>query len=239
MKIKSLLFRFINLLLGRLNLSLVKKKSLLDFYLYNYSSYEEYKNTQIFHNKRKINAVWADEKTLSIIANILHEKFSENKKIIGICHGSRNGFEQNYLMKISNKIDAFGTDISPTANDYKNSIQWDFHNINEKWINSKDFVYTNSLDQSWQPKVAIQTWLSQLKKDGILIIEHTDAHGSDGTSKMDPFGARPTSLPYVFTMWFGTQISIEHKSDYKSNNNRKVWLFILKKNQENVKILSN
>ena len=32
--------------------------------LYKYKNYEEYKETQIFYNKQKINHVWADEFTL-------------------------------------------------------------------------------------------------------------------------------------------------------------------------------
>ena len=66
-----------------------------DFYLYEYNSYEEYRDTQIFINKRKIDTIFADEKTLKTISEELNTRF-HNEKILGIWHGSRNGFEQNF-----------------------------------------------------------------------------------------------------------------------------------------------
>ena len=64
-----------------------------------------------------------------------------------------NGFEQNYLREFSNKINAIGTDISDTAKNYENSVQWDFHDINEDWEDANHFIYTNSLDQSGNQKL--------------------------------------------------------------------------------------
>ena len=212
------------------------EKNLADYYLREYSSYEEYKKVQIFHNKRKINKVFADKTTLKRVANIILNEFKDEHHIKGICHGSRNGFEQNFLIDLSEKIECIGTDISETAKNYENSVNWDFHDMNENWTGSQNFIYTNSLDQSWQPKVALQTWLSQLKSNGILIIEHTNSHAPTNASKSDPFGVRPTSMPYVLTMWFGSQISIEH-SVKKKDNGRKLdaWLFVVRKNIDKVK----
>ena len=45
-------------------LIITREKNLIDYYLYDYKSYEEYRDIQIFHNKRKINSVFADEKIL-------------------------------------------------------------------------------------------------------------------------------------------------------------------------------
>ena len=218
-------------------LIITREKNLIDYYLYDYKSYEEYRDIQIFHNKRKINSVFADEKTLDRVGKILLKEFHSLKKIKGICHGARNGFEQNYLRGKFDKIDAIGTDISETAKDYQNSNQWDFHDINKDWIENNEFVYTNSLDQSWQPKTAVTTWLSQLKVNGILIIEHTVEHGPAGTSEMDPFGVRPTVMPYILSMWFGSQISIEHSVGLKANTSVNAWLFVIKKNVNNVVLI--
>ena len=165
---------------------------------------------QIHWNKAKLDNVWADEGTLNRVKDILVEEFGDTKKISGICHGARNGFEQNFLRGLSESFEVIGTDISETAKDFDNSVQWDFHDANPAWTGSQDFIYTNSLDQSWQPHVAVETWLSQLNKNGILIIEHTHAHGPSESSEMDPFGVKPTVMPYVLTMWFGSQISINH-----------------------------
>ena len=229
----------INKILKPFGFILVNRERLIDFSLYEYKSYDHYRDIQIYHNKRKIDHVWADESTLSRVGNMLLTIFSTSKSINGICHGTRNGFEQKFLMNFSEKITCIGTDISDTAKNYDNSFHWDFHDVKEEWLGCFDFVYSNSLDQSWKPKVALQTWLSQLNKNGILIIEHTKAHGPQGASEMDPFGVRPMILPYILTMWFGSQISIEHSVAPKKNNNLDAWLFVIKKNVEKVEILND
>ena len=146
-----------------------------DFYLHEYGSYEEYKAVQTFHNKRKINRVWADASTLDLVADRVLKEFEE-REIRGLCHGARNGFEQNHLAE---KLVAsvIGTDISDTAADFPNSVEWDFHDENPEWTGKFHFLYTNSLDQSWKPKEALNVWLAQLRPGGLLFIEHSDSHG--------------------------------------------------------------
>jgi hypothetical protein len=198
-----------------------------DFYLHQYESYEHYRQVQIYHNKRKINNIWADEKTLDIVIKRVQKEFPE-KKLKGLCHGTRNGFEQNYLAE-KLKAEILGTDISETALSYARSVQWDFHDENPEWLGQHEFIYTNSLDQSWQPKVACTAWLNQLREGGLLIIEHTMDHSPTGAGEMDPFGAKPAYMPYLLTEWFGHQISIEIIKSVKGNNRKEVWLFVAKK----------
>ena len=197
--------------------------------IYKYKNYDEYKDTQIYYNKKKIEHVWADEKTLEKIRDFLIENTSTGI-IKGICHGSRNGFEQNFFNKNQDKFYVIGTDISDTAENYKNSIIHDFHEEKKEWLNSFDFVYSNSLDQSFDPKKAVQTWLNQLKKDGFIIIEHTDQHGVIASGKMDPFGVEANFFPYLLSDWFGHLISLKIIKSLKINKkNTPVHLFILKK----------
>ena len=93
---KTLFKKMLSSLIKPFGYQLTRKDQQNDFYLYEYSSYEEYRDTQIFHNKRKIDTVFADKATLNKISEVLNSKF-DNDKILGICHGSRNGFEQNFL----------------------------------------------------------------------------------------------------------------------------------------------
>ena len=198
--------------------------------IHKYKDYKEYRDTQIFFNKKKITNVWADEKTLNQIIIFLEKNINSNK-IKGICHGSRNGFEQNYFNKYNEKFDVIGTDISETAKDYKNSYIHDFHDIKKEWINNFDFVYSNSLDQSFDPKKALSVWLSQIKDNGFVFIEHSDQHGVISSGRMDPFGVEANFFPYLLTEWFGHKISIEIIKGIKINkNNAPVILFILKNN---------
>ncbi len=239
MKLISIIKRLINFVLKPIGYSVVPSKDTIDFYLHKYSSYEEYARVQIHWNKKKLNNIWADEVTLRRVKDILFNEFGESKKINGICHGTRNGFEQNFLRSLSDNFNVFGTDISETAENYENSIQWDFHDVNLDWKENQDFIFTNSLDQSWQPHVAVETWLSQLNQKGLLIIEHTEAHGPSEASKMDPFGVKPVVMPYVLSMWFGSQISISHSVAKKSNMNLNAWLFVIKKNVATVELIQN
>ena len=197
--------------------------------IYKYKDYNEYKETQIHYNKKKIDKIWADEETLEKASIFLKENI--NSSIIkGLCHGSRNGFEQNFFNK-KKEFEVIGTDISETAKDYKNSVIHDFHDENKEWLNNFDFVYSNSLDQSFDPKKALQTWLDQIKQSRFIIIEHTDQHGVISSGKMDPFGVEANFFPYLLTEWFGHLISIKIIKGVKKNkNNAPVFLFVIKKN---------
>ena len=202
--------------------------------IHKYKDYNEYRETQIFYNKKKIDKVWADEITLEKISDLLKDRI-KTSIIKGICHGSRNGFEQNFFNEKKDGFEVIGTDISDTAKNYKNSIVHDFHNEKKEWINNFDFVYSNSLDQSFDPKKALEVWLKQIKEKGFVIIEHSDQHGVISSGKMDPFGVEANFFPYLLSEWFGHLISIEIIKGSKINkNNAPVFLFVLKKNiQEN------
>ena len=197
--------------------------------IYKYKDYKEYKDTQIHFNKKKINKIWADEETLKKIVIFLNEN-TDLDIIKGICHGSRNGFEQNFFNK-DKKFEVIGTDISDTAKDYENSYIHDFHDEKKEWINNFDFVYSNSLDQSFDPEKALNIWLDQTKENGYVIIEHSDQHGVISSGLMDPFGVEANFFPYLLSEWFGHKISIKIIKGIKINkNNAPVFLFILKKN---------
>ena len=103
--------------------------------IHKYKDYNEYRETQIFYNKKKIDKVWADEITLEKISDFLKDRI-KTSIIKGICHGSRNGFEQNFFNEKKDGFEVIGTDISDTAKDYKNSVIHDFHNEKKEWINN-------------------------------------------------------------------------------------------------------
>ena len=55
----------LKLLLKPFGFTLARESSLIDYILYEYDSYEHYKEIQTYHNKRKLDNVWADERTLN------------------------------------------------------------------------------------------------------------------------------------------------------------------------------
>lgn len=227
--LSSRIKKVVNPLLSWSGLQVITNEDAVDFSLHSFESYEQYRDTQIAHNIRKLKNVWADSATLELMCQELRKERTHGGVISGLCHGTRNGFEQNHI-SAQNGFEAIGTDISETAKNFDRSVHWDFHDVNPDWVGKFDFVYSNSLDQSWQPRTALVTWMNQLRPDGTLVIEHTDAHGPSGTSQMDPFGVKPTALPYVLIQWFGTDISIRFVEAIKSNNNMRVWLYFVRKN---------
>jgi len=197
--------------------------------IYKYKDYDEYKQTQVFYNKKKLHHVWADKTSLLNVSNFIKNNIKK-ENIKGLCHGSRNGFEQEFFNKNILNSKVIGTDISESAENFKDSIVWDFHKVNDDWINYFDFIYTNSLDQSYDPKLALTIWLEQINLSGYIIIEHSDQHGVRSSGKMDPFGVEANFMPYLLSDWFGHSISIKIiRSIKKNKNDAPVWFFIIKK----------
>ncbi|MEL6207340.1 MAG: hypothetical protein AAFR47_18800 [Pseudomonadota bacterium] len=187
--------------------------------------YDEYRATQIHHNKRKLHNVWADDMTLSAIAADLRE---QGLGATGVCHGARNGYEVEWFRKALNG-NVIGTDISETAAQFPHMYVWDFQDVNSDWESRFEFVYTNSLDQAMEPKRALDAWVKQLKPEGRIYIEHTMAHSPSNAGEMDPFGAHPMAMPYLFFVW-GREtyklLDILEISE-KQNNQMKAWVFVL------------
>lgn len=70
---KLSLIQLANPILKQFGFEIVRSKQLVDFYLHEYKSYEEYRDVQIKHNMRKISSVWADEATLQLLCSKLRE----------------------------------------------------------------------------------------------------------------------------------------------------------------------
>ena len=195
-------------------------------YQHNYAGgYDEYRATQIKHNKRKLKHVWADEATLSAILNDLR---SQGLGTSGICHGARNGFEVTWFREHLGG-DVIGTDISETAAQFPHMRVWDFHEEYPDWEGRFDFVYTNSLDQAMEPARALNTWARQIVPRGRIYIEHTMAHSTGYAGEKDPFSAHPMAMPYLFFIWgWGIyRLADILEVEAKGNNGLQAWIFVL------------
>ena len=109
------------------------------------TNYKKYKNAQIRANIYKINSVWVKEMDIKIISQELNKEFKK-QKIFGLCQGTRNGAEIKYFKSYLNNSKIIGTDISPTAIKFENTVQWDFNKFNNNFYKKFDFVYSNSHD---------------------------------------------------------------------------------------------
>ena len=70
-----------------------------------------------------------------------------------------------------------------------------------EWINKADFVYSNSLDHSYDPEKALNSWISCLKPGGLCILEHAYYHTAAEASEIDPFGASLHIMPFLISLW--------------------------------------
>lgn len=160
--------------------------------------YKKYKETQTSGNKAKIQNVWVQEDNIQFLSNYILK--GNSKPNFGICHGTRRGMEQLWFSKYLG-CDVIGTEISDTAKDFPNTIQWDFHDLKDEWIGNVDFIYSNSFDHSYNPEMCLNNWMKCLKPNGVCIIEHSDYHGVKGVDDLDPFGAELLIMPYLILSW--------------------------------------
>lgn len=158
--------------------------------------YEQYKRIQIQANKRKIDSVWVQEGNIAFLANYIRRHIPSPE--FGICHGTRRGLEQQWFRKYLGG-EVIGTEISDTADAFPHTIRWDFHETRPDWLGAASFIYSNSLDHSYDPAKCLNAWASCLRPDGILIIEHST---DDVTAReTDPFGAHLQVMPFLVLLW--------------------------------------
>ena len=113
-------------------------------------------------------------KKLKLFLSIIFQKLFHSKIL----------YFKKYLGK---KIRIVGTELSHTAKNYPNTIQWDFHKIKKKWLSSFDFIYSNALDHSYNPDLCIRNWVSCLTEKGLCVIEWNRNNAENNST--DPFGA--------------------------------------------------
>lgn len=178
-----------------------------DMILYQFPDYETYRQVQEEGNKAKIGRQFVRESHIVRLANILKER---GKTIsFGLCHGTRSGREQAWFAKHLEQGEVIGTEISETATQFPNTVQWDFHDENPDWNGKADFVYSNSWDHAFDPHRAFTSWFNQLKLGGVLMLDHTDKQSPSSSNILDPFGASVPKLVEILKEVTGERARIE------------------------------
>ena len=160
--------------------------------LWKFNNYEEYKDAQLVGYSAKVNThSWVDTYSVRGIVSYI---FDCNPEVsFGLCHGTRRGVEQEEFNKTFDRlglnVTVIGTEIADEAQDrFPNTIEWDFHEVKDEWINSVDFIFSNSFDHSYDPEKALDSWMSCLNDKGLCFIEWNK--DSDSKSRpMDPYAA--------------------------------------------------
>jgi hypothetical protein len=172
------------------------------------SSYGEYVRAQIdkFLDKREL--VWVEDPEIEQIAKLIMQRRSVLG--LGLCHGVRTGHECRRLSKLLG-IEVWGTDIGTIdgpfmlgSHDFHEPLPFDMEGM------VFAFVYSNSLDHSYDPTKALGTWKSQLSGQGMIIL-HWERSRAVAYDTADCFGGsldeyaelleqlEPTSLDIVPT----------------------------------------
>jgi hypothetical protein len=148
--------------------------------LIKYATYDDYVKTQIEWSVKKRNVIWVENRSLDMIIDYI--KRTKIKSPYMLCHGVRNGYEVDYIKKNIPDINIIGTEISEkTAGGNENIIQWDFHEVKREWVDNIDFIYSNSLDHSYDPDKCIKAWMRCLKKTGVCFVEWSVSHAKPST----------------------------------------------------------
>jgi hypothetical protein len=150
--------------------------------LKSFESYEDYRKSQIKHNLRKKNSVGVKEQDIKMLSEWLLKRNKDLK--FGICHGVRTGKENEWFENFLN-VDVLGTDIAGG----ENILEWDFHNIKKEWIGNVDFIFSNALDHSYNPVMALEQWVKCLNNTGVVILQYSKGHGERYVRRCDCFGA--------------------------------------------------
>lgn len=154
---------------------------------------ETYREIQEIGNKGKLNLVFAVEDNIAHMARYAERRIGTVEFVL--CHGTRNGAEQRWFKEhAKGPPRVLGTEISATAGQFPDTIQWDFHEPNPDWIGKADIVYSNSWDHSIDPERMFRNWMSCLSQKGILLIEHSIHHEGHNADPLDPFGASRDGL---------------------------------------------
>jgi hypothetical protein len=158
--------------------------------------YERYRQAQTEGNKIKLDYVWARKENIAFLSEYIRETIGQPS--FGICHGTRRGKEQEWFRE-NLRCEVIGTEISDTAEQFPHTIRWDFHDAKPEWLDAADFIYSNSLDHSYDPEKCLNVWMSCVRSGGLCIIEHSS--DDEGSSEIDPFGAGIVLMPYLILKW--------------------------------------
>ena len=136
--------------------------------VYPFESYDEYVKVQTDINKEKLNWVYVKRKVIKAIADDVVAASCI------LCHGTRNGAEQKYFKQYWPHAYVLGTEISDTATQFPDTVQWDMQIEKKEWLGKFDIVYSNAFDHCIYPEQTLETWKNQLCLRGSLFLEYSE-----------------------------------------------------------------
>ena len=170
----------------QVNLVPEEKEMVETMYTGNYLEYEALQRAKALH---EFDHQFMSQRAAEVIGVYLARH--QHGAIAGLCHGAKRGAEvrllRSALARQGRVPEILGTDIVLEAALESNGdvVKLDFHQREVDWLHRWDFVYSNTLDHSYNPLKALRTWRQQLRSetDSFLILQHSDLHQSCLESK--------------------------------------------------------
>lgn len=182
--------------------------------------YEAYRRIQTEGNKRKLTTVFVQQEVISALADYATARGPVRRVI---CHGTRNAAEQGFFKAAIPGVDVLGTEISDTATQFPDTIEWDFHEIRADWPGAFDILYSNSWDHSYDPIKLFAAWSSCVAPGGIMTLEHSSRHEPKAVNALDPFGVDFDGLVSLVTANPG--MTFEAALDFGGRRQRRLAIF--------------
>ncbi|NRB20258.1 MAG: class I SAM-dependent methyltransferase [Rhodobacteraceae bacterium] len=182
-----------------------------------YPDYETYRDVQVAGNKAKIRMQFVRESHVEALSAYLGEIFETIE--YGLCHGTRSGREQAWFKAhLPGDPTVIGTEISDTADQFPDTVQWDFHDDNPDWHGKANFVYSNSWDHAFDPEMAFGNWVKCLKPGGVLVLDYTKGQSPEAANALDPFGATLEALEELLRHCLKGQGTLRETLDWRRRN---------------------
>lgn len=198
------------------------------YVLHKYPDYETYKTVQVEGNKAKLGKQFVRESHVRRLAEDLNAQ--GHKVAFGLCHGTRRGLEQAWFnAHLKGKTRVIGTEISDTATQFPDTVQWDFHDPNPEWSGKADLIYSNSWDHAYDPVKAFGNWIGCLKPGGVMILDHTEGHAPRAASALDPFGITLDALTAMLNDNFSEYGAVEEVKDCTDNPEYRAFAVIFRR----------
>jgi len=188
---------------------------------------EAYRRVQIAGNHCKLQHQWATEDQISMLAQHIVQRIGAPRA--GLCHGTRRGAEQAWFRKYLRDCEVIGTEISDTATRFPHTIQWDFHDVKDEWLDAMDFIFSNAFDHTYAPEQCLNAWMSCVRSGGLCILEHSDYHEAAAVCELDPFGASLLHMPYLIALWGKSRYAVREilTAPRRSHRNHTMTHFLL------------
>ncbi|MEL6551243.1 MAG: hypothetical protein AAFQ54_13455 [Pseudomonadota bacterium] len=187
------------------------------YVLHQYPDRETYRKVQIAGNKAKLRMQFVKESHIRTLSEYINEEMGQTT--FGICHGTRRGAEQAWFRQnLMGNPNIIGTEISDTADQFPDTVQWDFHEVNPDWIEKADFIYSNSWDHACEPETAFNAWFGALRQGGRLLLDYTRGQSRGAANALDPFGIDYEALIFLLGKLFGNRASLLSTIDTRRTN---------------------